>query len=440
VRRDDALTILHAALAAAEPRGAVVRALDLTGDRLRVCGGEAEVDLSTVRRVLVAAAGKAAAGMARGALEVFGERITAGTLTVRHGTRAALPPLETWEAAHPTPDAGSLAGAADALRFARAAGEEDLVLCLLSGGASALWAAPPPGVPLGDLAEVSRAMMAAGAPIEALNTVRKHVSRIGGGRLAQAAAPARVLTLAISDVVGGALDVIGSGPTVPDPTSCADAIEALHRWRVQPPAAVQAHLHAGLAGAAPDSPGPDDPVFARTTAHVVASGRDALAGAAAAAERLGLRPVVVASDVRGEARDVARHVAGLARGTLAERPGPPVALLLGGETTVTVRGRGRGGRNQELALALALELEGVSGVLAAAMGTDGIDGPTGAAGGFADGETVARGHARGLDAHQALAANDSHTFLRAAGDLLVTGPTGTNVNDVILVLVGRAAA
>jgi glycerate 2-kinase len=438
VLRDDALAIVKAGIAAADPADAVRRALTDDGGRIRLEGGQV-VDLSSAWNVTVIGAGKAAAAMARGALEVLGSRVRGGVLAVPHGT-AAPPPLETWQAAHPAPDAHGLAAAAAALRAAREADGDALVLCLLSGGASALWAAPPPGVGLTELRAVTRALMEAGAPIRDLNAVRKHLSTIAGGRLACATAPAALVTLAVSDVVGGAPDVIASGPTVPDPTTFADALEALRRWRVQPPASVQAHLHAGLAGDVPETPKPGDPRLARTAVRIVASGRDALAGAAAEAERRGYRAVIVADDVEGEARDVARHAAGLVRATLAEGAEHPVALLMGGETTVTVRGSGRGGRNQELALALAVELEGVDGVLAAAAGTDGVDGPTEAAGGIADGGTVARGQAQGLDAGRALADNDSHTFLAAAGDLIVTGPTGTNVNDLLVILVASPDA
>jgi glycerate 2-kinase len=434
--REHARVILDAALAAADARAAVARALSLDGERLRVADEE-EVDLAATERVWVIGAGKAACGMAMGALEVLGDRITGGTLTTKDGHGRDLPRIDVWEAAHPVPDTRGMAGAADALRMARAAGPRDLVLCLLSGGASALWAAPAPGVTLTDLQAVTDALLRAGATIHELNAVRKHLSRIGGGWLARAAAPARIVTLAVSDVVGGALDVIASGPTVPDPTTFADALEVLAQYEVQAPA-VRVHLQAGDAEEIEETPKPFDAAFARASAHVVASNRDALGGAAREAERLGYRARIVADDVEGEASSVGEQVGLLVRNTLAERPAGPVALLLGGETTVTVHGRGRGGRNQELALALAMEIEGVAGVLAASLGTDGTDGPTDAAGAFADGGTVGRGEAAGVDAREALRRNDAYPFLRAAGDLIVTGPTGTNVNDLVLVLVDPA--
>ena len=380
--------------------------------------------------------------MALAAGEVLGERIAGGTITTKDGHAAEVPGIEVWEAAHPVPDARGLAGAAEALACARRAGPRDLVLCLLSGGASALWPSPPKGVTLTDLRALTGRLLRAGATIRELNTVRKHLSRIGGGWLARAAYPARVVTLAVSDVVGSALDVIASGPTVPDPTTFADALDVLERYEVEGSSTAIAYLHAGADGQAPETPKPGDPAFDRTTAHVIARNADALRGAAAEAERLGWRAEIVADDMEGEAREVARQIAtfALERQAGLRSGAPPLALLLGGETTVTVRGSGTGGRNQELALALAIELEGRDGIVAASLGTDGTDGSTDAAGGMVDGETVSRGAVRGLDARDFLARNDSHPFLRATGDLLVTGPTGTNVCDVVLVLIQSATA
>ncbi|HEX2204277.1 MAG TPA: DUF4147 domain-containing protein [Longimicrobium sp.] len=430
--RDDARGILDAALAAADARRAVLRALRREGDRLVVADAE-EVDLAAVERVWVIAAGKAAAAMASGALEVLGDRVAGGTVTTKDGHGGDVAGLEVWEAAHPLPDARGLAGAASALAVARGAGPRDLVLVLLSGGASALWPAPPPGVLLSDVRAVTDRLLRAGATIRALNAVRKRLSRMAGGGLAKAAFPARVVTLAVSDVVGSPLDVIASGPTVPDASTYGEALEVLLEHGITGSDSVSRWLQAGAAGEAPEPIGEDDPAFARASAHVIARNRDALEGAAAEAERLGYRATIAGDDLEGEAREVARGVARLA--FEAREAGEPAAVLLGGETTVTVRGGGRGGRNQELALALALEIEGRDGVVAAALGTDGTDGTTDAAGAMVDGGTVERGVAAGVDARAALGANDAHPFLRATGDLIVTGPTGTNVNDVVLLLV-----
>ncbi|HEU0016442.1 MAG TPA: DUF4147 domain-containing protein [Longimicrobium sp.] len=431
--REHARRILDAAVAAADARAAVLRALTLDVDSLRV-GGE-EIDLRGIRRVLVVGAGKAAARMADAAREVLGDRVAAGTVTVPDGCGAALPRIEVWEAAHPVPDTRGMAGAVAALELARGAGDGDLVLCLLSGGASALWPAPPAGVSLTDLRAATDALLRSGADIGEVNTVRRHLSRIAGGWLARAAAPARVVTLAVSDVMGDGPHVIGSGPTLPDPTTFAEALDVLQRRDARVPPTVRAHLSAGAAGDLPETPKPGDPAFANASLHVIARNRDALEGAVAEAERLAYAARVYADDVEGEARVVGEQVAALARNAAAQRPDRPVALVLGGEPTVTVRGGGRGGRCQELALAAGIELEGAEGVLVAAMGTDGRDGATAAAGAFADGGTVARGRERGLDAADSLRRNDSHPYHRATGDLIVTGPTGTNVNDVIVVLV-----
>lgn len=439
--RDDARRILDAAVAAADPRDAVRRALRLDGGTL-VAGEIEHIALRDVDRVWVIGAGKAAVGMARGARDVLGERIAGGTVATRDGYGSEVPGIDVWEAAHPVPDTRGLAAAAGALACARAAGGRDLVLCLLSGGGSALWPAPVAGVSLTDLRALTDRLLRAGATIREINAVRKHLSRLGGGWLARAAYPARVVTLIVSDVVGSPLDVIAGGPTVPDPTTYADALGVLSAYEIAAPAAALRHLQAGAAGEAPETPKPGGAEFDTVSAHVVAANADALRGAAARARELGYRAEILADDLEGEAREVAREIARAAlERQRAMPPGaPPLALLLGGETTVTVRGPGTGGRNQELALALARELENRPGIVAASLGTDGTDGPTSAAGGIIDGETVSRGAAAGLDARDHLARNDSHPFLRATGDLLVTGPTGTNVCDVVLVLVEAAGA
>lgn len=431
--------ILHAGLAAADARRAVRQALRLDGQQLHVSGSEA-VDLRATRRIRIVGAGKAAAPMARGVLDVLGERIAGGTVTTKDGHGADLPGIDVWEAAHPVPDARGLAGAAEALRLAREAGEGDLLLCLLSGGASALWPAPPPGVSLGDLQRVTESLLRSGAPIGEINAVRKHLSRIAGGQLARVAYPARMVSLLVSDVVGDPPETIAGGPAVGDPTTYADALEVLRRRGIDAPAPILLHLRAGAGGGIPETPKPGDPRLERASTHVVARNRDALSGAAREAERLGYQAMIVTAAMEGEAREVAGMVVDLARRVRdrGDPVAPPAVLLLGGETTVTVRGTGRGGRNQELALAAAILLDGEAGITLAALGTDGTDGPTDAAGGMVDGGTVARGRERGFDARDHLRRNDAYPFLRATGDLLVTGPTGTNVCDLVAVLVEAA--
>lgn len=367
--------------------------------------------------------------MTLGALDVLGSRITGGTVVTKDDHGFLIPGIEVREARHPLPDERGVAAADEALRIAQQASRKDLVLCLLSGGASALWPAPVSGVTLTDLQATTDALLRAAAPIQEINAVRKHLSRIAGGQLARAAGPARVLTLAISDVVGSPPDVIGSGPTVPDSTTFHEALQVLSRRQVAVPRNTQDHLERGAAGTVPETPKPGDPLFERTSWILAASIGHALRAAADEANRLGYRTRVVTDLLEGEARVVGRKLAGLAAGVQ-----PPAALLFGGETTVTVQGNGRGGRNQELALAAAIALQDRAGVLLAALGTDGTDGPTDAAGAVVDSGTIERGQTRGLDAADHLRRNDAYSYLQATGDLLVTGPTGTNVADLTLLL------
>jgi glycerate 2-kinase len=425
-------SVSRAALTAVDGRTAVRRALEADATGLRIAGNS--YPRARLERVLLVAVGKAALAMERGARDVLGDSIAAATVTAPAGLRHPSDRSDVWYASHPVPDTHGLAGAAEALNLARSAREGDLLLFLLSGGASALWPAPPAGVTLDELRRTTAALLRSGAPIREINTVRKHLSRIAGGRLAAAAHPARVATLIVSDVVGSPLDVIGSGPTVPDPTSYDDALGVIRSHSVEVPASVVLHLQAGAAGELAETPKPGDPVFEHAAHAIVARNRDALEAAARAATRAGATARIVSDSLEGEARLVAAAVAGELRQARRERSAgdPPLVLLWGGETTVVVRGDGVGGRNQELALAAAVHLDGTEGVALAALGTDGIDGPTPAAGAVVDGSTLERARAAGLDAVGHLRRNDAHTLLRAAGDLVVTGPTGTNVNDLVI--------
>lgn len=345
-------------------------------------------------------------------------------------------------ASHPVPDERGRAAAHAVLELAGGLGREDLLLVLLSGGASALLPAPVSGVSLHDKASVTSLLLRTGATIHELNTVRKHLSRLKGGGLARAAAPARVVCLVLSDVVGDDLSTIASGPTAPDPTTFDDALRVLRTRGVleRCPEAVRAHLEAGVRGAHAETPKPHDALFRRVTTQVVGSNRASLAAAAREARRQGLRPLVLTTRLEGEAREVARALVAVLRECVESgRPArPPVCLLAGGETTVTVRGDGRGGRNQELAVAAAEPLAGFPHpALLASLATDGIDGASEAAGGVADDRSLARASALGVAPPAAfLAVSDSRGFLAALGDLIVTGPTGTNVVDVTLLLAG----
>ncbi len=383
-------------------------------------------------RVIVLGAGKAAAAMAA-ALEAAWARPLEGLVVTRYGHGAPTAHIEVVEAGHPMPDAAGAEAAGRMLGLARSAGPDDLVVFLASGGASALLAAPADGVSLADKQAVTRDLLRSGATIHQMNAVRKHLSAVKGGRLAEAAAPARVLTLAISDVPGDDLDVIGSGPTVPDSSTLADARAVLATFGVTPPGAVAARL----ADPAAETPKPGDPIFAKCETRLIATPMQALEAAKAASVAAGLQAVVLSDRIEGEARDVAKVLGAIAR-NVAERAEPfqpPVVLLSGGETTVTVKGDGRGGRNAEFLLALALELDGLAGVHALACDTDGVDGVEDNAGAMIAPDSLARAEARGVDVKAELANNNAYGVFQALGDLVVTGPTLTNVNDFRAILI-----
>jgi glycerate-2-kinase len=368
-----------------------------------------------------------------------GDRIRSGLVVTKDGHGLPLERLALREYSHPVPDSRGAAAAREALDLASRARPDDLLLVLLSGGASALLTAPLPGLEMGDLVETTRALLACGADIDEMNAVRKHLGAFGGGRLARAASTRRIQVLAISDVPGDRLDVIGSGPCAADPSSFADALAVLHRRGIaaQVPSAVSSHLERGARGGLPETLKPGAPELARVESAIVAANRDARIAAAAAAGERGMRAVELGEVLSGEAREIGRCLAAL--GSCA-RPEAPVLMIAGGETTVTLRGSGRGGRSQELALAAAIELDGQGATALLAAGSDGSDGPTDAAGAFADGGSVGRGRAGGVDARRALADNDAYRFFAAEGGLLRTGPTRTNVMDLVLLLAqGRAA-
>ena len=377
---------------------------------------------------IVVGAGKASAAMAR-AVESHWPEPLSGLVVTRYGHAVACNSIEIVEAGHPVPDASGLAAARRILRLVAGAGPDDLVLCLISGGGSALLTLPAEGLTLDDKQSVNRALLRSGATISEMNCVRKHLSAIKGGRLAAAAAPARVVTLAISDVPGDDPAIIASGPTVADPTGSADALAVLRKYRITEPAAVAAHLQAGGG----ETPKPGDPRLKNSHTVVVATPRVSLEAAAKVARDAGFAPVILGDAIEGEAREVAREQAALARRTAAG--GEKIALLSGGETTVTVRGEGRGGRNAEFVLALALALDGAPGIYAIACDTDGIDGSEDNAGARVGPDTLARAAAAGLDLSARLADNDAYGAFESLDDLVMTGPTRTNVNDFRAILV-----
>jgi hydroxypyruvate reductase len=431
--RADAHACLAAGLAAVEPMRLIAGALARASDALVLRAPDGREVARHRGPVRLVGAGKAAAGMSRAAAAIVGDALDGGVVVAPE--RVAAPPrVRALVASHPVPDATSVASTAELLALAEGAGAETLVLVLLSGGASALLCAPADGLTLADKQVVTRALLDAGADIGAFNTVRKHCSRVKGGGLARAAAGAAgCWTLVLSDVVGDDLATIASGPTVGDPTTFADALAALSRYGVMAPAAVAERLRRGAAGAIPETPKPGDPPFARAHTRLVGTNADAVAAIADEARRRGYAVVVRQDPLVG---DAAAAGADLATAVLALDAGR-VALVAGGETLVRAKPGGLGGRSQHLALAAASALAGHDAVLLAA-GTDGIDGPTHAAGGCVDGETIARARAAGVDVAAALSATDSHRALAATGDLVVTGRTGTNVADVVVAL--RAAA
>ncbi|HEY88142.1 MAG TPA: glycerate kinase [Thermoflexia bacterium] len=439
--RDALKEIREAALRAVDPAAAVRRHLQIIEGELHVAGES--WSLAALERIWLLSAGKAAAPMAAAAGELLEPYLKAGLVVTKyaHATGATLPArVQVIEAGHPVPDEAGHRGAAAMLELLAESASRDLVLVLLSGGGSALLPLPVPGVTLPELQATTELLLRSGATIAELNAVRKHLSRLKGGQLARAAAPAPLVALILSDVVGDPLDVIASGPTVPDPTTYADAWAVLGRYdlRSEVPATVSAHLRAGLAGERPETPKPGAALFEQVYNQLIGSNRQAALAAVETARRLGYPTLLLTTFMEGEAREVARVAAALAKGL--RRHGdplkPPACLVWGGETTVTVRGAGKGGRNQELALAAAQALAGWEEIAIMALATDGTDGPTDAAGAVIDGSTVRRARELGLKPQAALDQNDAYPLLAATGDLLRLGPTGTNVNDLLVILVG----
>ncbi len=434
--------LFDAAVARVDVAAAVRRSLRLDGDALVVesPSGTMSLPLMPGGRVLVVAVGKAAAAMAAAAEEVLGERLGAGLAITKYGHGGPVARVEVREAGHPTPDEAGLAAARELGELLAGTTEHDVVVCLISGGGSALLTAPAEEISLADLRATTAALLEAGATINELNAVRKHLETLKGGGLARAAAPAPVVALAVSDVIGDPLDVIASGPTVGDTSTFAEAWAVIERRGLADslPASVVERLQAGLRGEIPDTPRLDDPLFARVHTAVIANLRLAAEGAAQQARELGYATELLSLTIEGEAREVGRVMAGIA--LQVRRHGqplpPPCVLLSGGETTVTVRATGgRGGRNTEFLLGLAIQLRGVPGVWALAADTDGIDGSEADAGAIVTPDSLERARALGLSPTGLLAANDAWTFFEGLGDLVTTGPTLTNVNDFRAVLV-----
>jgi glycerate 2-kinase len=419
--------ILSAALAEAEPGRTVRRFLSTEDGSVRV-GDE----YFEPRRVFALAVGKASGPMSRAAGEVLGEALSGGLCVVKASHEEPPPPFEAIYAGHPEPDEQSVQAAKKVEEFLERLEDGDLLLVLISGGASALLADAAPGIPLEDLKTLNGALLRSGAEIGEINTVRKHVSTLKGGGLVRRAAPARVVALLLSDVVGDEPSSIGSGLTAPDPTKLEDVQRILKRYALEPPPSVADHLEKGH-----ETPKPGDEAFGKLTNLVVGGSRLTAEAAAKKARELGYEPLLLSTYLAGDARNVARLHAAIVKEILGSgNPlAPPCALVTGGEATVVVRGEGAGGPNQEFALTLAVELEGIERWAALAVDTDGNDGPTDAAGGLVNGETATIIRENGINPDEALYENDSYAALKAGDALVFTGPTGTNVNDLRVVLV-----
>jgi glycerate 2-kinase len=434
--RGQALEIFKAALRAVDPVEAILKYVKREGEGLLI--GETRLELSKFDRILVVGAGKADAPMAQAVESLLGERVSDGIIVVKDGHGLPLQRVRVHEASHPVPDERGLRAAEEILSLVSGAGERDLVICLISGGGSALLVAPAEGVTLKDKQQVTQLLLACGASIHEINTVRKHLSRVKGGGLARTTHPATLVSLILSDVIGDDLDTIASGPTVPDSTTFRQAEQILERYGIwgRVPRSVRMYLEKGVKGEIPETPKLGDPSFQRGVWELVGTNLQALKAARKEAERLGYRTMILSGMIEGETREVAKAHAAIAKEVLSsENPiAPPACVLSGGETTVTLKGDGKGGRNTEFALASAMALEGVENVVVLSGGTDGTDGPTDAAGAMADGETVFQAREKGLDPVDYLRRNDAYTFFETLGGLVITGPTRTNVMDVCAML------
>jgi hydroxypyruvate reductase len=432
---------MQAALKAVEPKAAILRSLKREGNQLYLNSHPSFVlDLGEMKRILVIGAGKAGAPMAQAMEELLGEQLSGGLVVVKYDHLAPLSRLELREAAHPLPDAAGLAAGEEILALAKGAREDDLVFCLLSGGGSALLESLSPPLTLDDLQATTSALLGSGATINEINAVRKHLSRLKGGQLARAVAPATLVTLLLSDVVGSPLDVIASGPTVADASTWADVAQVVERYELEPklPAAVRRTLAAGITGQLPDTPKADDPLFSKGKVIIVGDNAQAAEAAQREAQARGYNSVILSTFLEGEAQEVAKIAVALGREVQAhQRPCTmPACLILGGETTVTFEKAGKGGRNQELALAAALGLAEHEAITIGTLATDGTDGPTDSAGAIVDGTSVARARGQGFDEPLAhLLTHDAYPLLDASGDLLRSGPTNTNVNDLLFIVV-----
>ena len=428
--------IWEAALHAANPATCIPKFMHMNNGVLAI-GGKA---IPVSGRIIVVGAGKASARMAQVVEEILGNRITGGLVVTKYGHGLPLKRLRVVEAGHPIPDAAGIRAVQEMRELLSGLSEDDTVLCLISGGGSALWPAPAEGITLEEKQDVTQMLLRAGATIRDLNAVRKHLSDIKGGQLARWASPARLLSLIMSDVIGDPLDFIASGPTAPDTTSFSDALAVIQKYGIDVPMAVAERFREGIRGQIPDTPKPGEPLFQRVENHIIANNRLLVDAAAEKARELNFKAQILATEIEGEARDVGGFFAAIAREIAhsGSFTGRPACILAAGETTVTVRGKGIGGRNQEMALAWALVTSTrppAKNSCFASVASDGTDGPTSSAGGIVDPFTCNRASEHGLTPLPFLLENDSFNFLKVTGDLIITGPTQTNLMDLQILLV-----
>ena len=431
------LDSLESALNAVDPKRIIKSRISLQNSVLKVNGYS--FDLKRFKHVYVVGGGKASGSMAEALEQILSEHITDGFINIPRGTKHKTKVIKLHETSHPIPDETGVEGTRRILEIAEKAGENDLVICLISGGGSSLMPLPRGDISIVDKKKITEALLKCGATINEINTVRKHISDFKGGWLAKKAYPATVLNLILSDVIGDPLDFIASGPTVPDSTTFHEAVKILKKYELwnTVPESIRKVLSDGEKGLIPETPKADDQVFKKVFTVVVGNNRFASLAACESLRSNGLNTLLLTSTLEGEARHVGTVLASIAREiSISQNPvSKPAGIVAGGETTVTVKGKGLGGRNQEIALSAALKLEGMNGVVLASLSTDGVDGPTDAAGAIVDGKTLERAANKGLNPEEFLAENNSYNFFSELGDLIFTGPTGTNVNDVSVIIV-----
>jgi len=437
--RKDAESIFYAGLEAVEPSKAVRTYMKKIHNTLKI--GETVYNLSDLKRIFVVGFGKAGYPMAKTVEEILEDKITQGCVVVKYGYSGHLEKIEILESSHPIPDEAGMKAAEKIISLLSKTKQDDLVICLISGGGSAILPAPIEGISLEEKQKVTQLLLDCGATIEEINTIRKHLSRVKGGQLARLTYPAHLHSLILSDVVGDRLDTIASGPTVPDRTTFKDCWEIVKKYELESllPQSVITHLRRGVEGKIKETPKPGEPIFDRVNNLIIGSNILALKAAKRKAENLGYNCLILSSFVEGETREVARVHTAMAKEIISSgNPiSPPACILSGGETTVKVKGKGKGGRNQEFSLAACIDIRGMNNTLILSAGTDGTDGPTDAAGAFATGSTWRKAKEMGILPEEFLENNDSYNFFKKVGGLFLTGPTNTNVMDLRIILVAE---